>query len=305
LCTYADDDGIAGMATESHQASCTVPALDGDYYFGVVVDPSDAISETDETNNAASDPLLVTVTPLDVDLIPSAVTSSSYAVDTAEVIDLATTITNAGTTPSPAFDVSFYISANASIDASDELVCTTAVPAGLAAGGNTDALASCAVPLLSTGAYYLGAIADPADQIGESSEVNNAAAAASLVDITAPNVDLAYALHWHDAVSLSPGQLVTYHLQVQNNGTAASPGFDASIHYSSDMNVTSGDPSACTVALGSVPALTITEFTFDCNVPIVPPDWYFSGAIIDPANDVPETDETNNTGVAPFTEQIL
>ncbi len=304
LCTYADDDGIAGMATESHVTSCTVPALDGDYFFGVVVDPSDAISETDETNNTGSDPLIVTVTPLDVDLSPSAVTSSSYVVETDDVVDLGATITNSASTPSPVFDVSFYISADANIDTSDELVCTTQVAAGLAPGGNADAAAACAVPLVPTGTYWLGAVADPADQIGESSEANNAATAASPIDITAPDVDLAYYLHWHDAVALSPGQLVSYHLQVQNDGTAASPGFEASIHYSSDMNVTSADPSACTVALGSVPALTLTEFTFDCPVPNVAAGWYFSGAIVDPANEVPETDETNNVGADAFTELI-
>jgi hypothetical protein len=116
---------------------------------------------------------------------------------------------------------------------------------------------------------------------------------------------LAYYLHWHNALALSPGQVVTFYLQVQNNGTAASPGFDASIHYSADMNITGADPSACTVSLGSVPALTITEFTFDCTIPAVPPAFYFGGAIIDPANEVPETDETNNVGANAFVEQIL
>lgn len=305
LCTYPDVDGLAGMTLESHLASCTVPALDGDYYVGVVVDPSNAISETDETNNAVNDPVIVTVTPLDVDLIPSAVTSSSYTVDTGDMVDLAATITSSGTTPVPDFDVSFYVSSDANVSTSDELVCTTTVAAGLAPGGSTDALTTCAVPLVPTGTYWLGAIADPADQIGESSEVNNATASVSLMDITAPDVDLAYYLHWHSAPSLSPGQMVTFHLQVQNNGTAASPGFDASIHFSSDMTITGADPSACTVPLGSVPALTITEFTFDCTIPAVPPAFYFGGAIIDPANEVPETDETNNVGVNAFVEQIL
>jgi subtilase family serine protease len=31
-------------------------------------------------------------------------------------------------------------------------------------------------------------------------------------------------------------------------------------------------------------------------VPNVAPGWYYTGVIIDPGNDVPETDETNNSG---------
>ncbi len=59
------------------------------------------------------------------------------------------------------------------------------------------------------------------------------------------------------------------------------------------------------MSLGFVPALTITESMFDCTIPAVPPAFYFGGAIIDPANEVPETDETNNVGVNAFVEQIL
>jgi hypothetical protein len=39
-----------------------------------------------------------------------------------------------------------------------------------------------------------------------------------------------------------------------------------------------------------------TEFQFDCDVPNVAAGWYYTGVIIDPGNDVPETDVTNNSG---------
>nr|WP_276600756.1 MULTISPECIES: CARDB domain-containing protein [unclassified Nannocystis] len=297
ICTYEDVDGLAGMAQEAQEVTCDVPKLVGARYFGVIVDPADAEEELDENNNVAADPAPVTITAPDVDLQPSAVTASDLSVDTGQQVTVSATVTNAGTDPSPVFEVSFYLSSDAQVTKNDHLICSTTSQGALAPGAQVMLSPACAVPPVASGSYWLGAIADGADQITESDEGNNTAVAAGKVAVTAPDVDLEYELLWDDANNLSPGETVPYHLQIRNKGTAASPAqFAVSVYYSLDMNINFLDAEACTVNVGMVPALTITEFEFDCKVPNLAPEWYYNGVIIDSSNIVPETDETNNVG---------
>jgi hypothetical protein len=305
ICTHQDVDGLSGMAQEAQEVTCDVPKLVGAQYFGVIVDPADGLEELDENNNVAADPAPVTITAPDVDLQPDAVTASDLSVDTGQQVTVSATVTNAGTDPSPVFGVSFYLSSDAQVTESDHLVCSTTSQAALAPGAQVMLSPACAVPPVASGSYWLGAIADSADQITESDEGNNTAIAAGKMVVTAPDVDLEYELLWHDANNLSPGQTVPYHLQIRNKGTAASPAqFAVSVRYSLDMNINFLDAEACTVNVGMVPALTITEFEFDCEVPSLAPNWYYSGVIIDSSDLVPETDETNNVGSSVNPEPI-
>jgi hypothetical protein len=307
ICTHVDADGIAGADQEPQLASCAVPTIAGDRYFGVIVDPSDMLTEQDEANNvaAAADP--VTIEVPDRDLEMGSVSSADNTPDTGQLVMLSATVTNTGTDPSPAFDVSFYLSTDANITMSDEFVCTADSGAPLMGGQQDVVSAQCVIPLVATGSYWLGAIADPIGAIVETDETNNDGASAGPLQVTAPDVDLEYELHFITGGigNPSPGDTLTYHVQIRNNGTAASPAsFEVNIHYSLDDSISLADPKACTALVGQVPALTITEFAFDCTVPDVAPGFYFSGVIIDPTNQVPETDETNNRGSSVFSELI-
>jgi subtilase family serine protease len=215
-------------------------------------------------------------------------------------------VDNGGADPSPAFGVSFYLSNDANITTADKFVCSKAADAELPGGQQVVVSSQCAIPAVVSGAYWLGAVADPSALITETDETNNDGAAAAQLQVEAPDVDLEYELHWDDgALPPNPGDTLTYHLQIRNNGTAASPAkFDANIHYSLDDSITLFDAKACTVSVGPVPALTITEFEFQCTVPQLAPGWYYSGVIIDPGNQVPETDESNNWGSAVNPELI-
>lgn len=272
ICTHKDLDGLGGMAQEALQVSCDVPKINGNYYFGVIVDPAKALPELDDDNSVGGDPAPVTVALPNVDLQMGIVSSSDFSVDTGQKVTLSADVTNAGP---------------------------------LAPAAQTLLAPLCAVPPVPTGSYWLGAIADATLQIAESNETNNAVASVGQMTVTAPDVDLQYELHWDDANNPKPGQLVNYHLQIRNNGTASSPAqFDVSLHYSLDDIITPGDAKACTVAVGAVKAKTITEFQFECNIPALAPGWYYSGIVIDPANQVPESNETNNWGSDVFPELI-
>jgi CARDB len=297
ICTHNDDDGLAGLAEEAVQIDCVVPKLVGTRYFGAIVDPAGALDELDEDNNVAADADPVTISAPNVDLVMGAVSSNDNTVDTGQLVTLSATVSNGGADASPGFGVSFYLSTDANITAADKLVCTQAAGAPLPAGQQTVVSLGCTIPPVSTGAYWLGAIADPGGLIAETDEGNNDGASAAQLQVKAPDVDLEYFLLWDNSFTPSPGETVTYHVQIRNNGTAASPAkFDASIMYSLDDAFNFLDAEACTVSVGPVPAKTITEFQFDCDIPAVAPGWYYRGVIIDSGNVVPETNEGNNAG---------
>jgi subtilase family serine protease len=303
ICSF-NEAGIAGNSTLNLQKQCVVPDLSGDYYFGVIVDPNDAIEEINEDNNVAHDPNLVSVATLEVDLQPTEVTTSSHAVDTGDLVSFSTTVINHGPDPSPAFVVAFYYSTDANITIADPKICEANGPT-LGAGQSAEVQTQCVVPLLATGSYRLGSMVDPANLIDELNEANNTALDDISVSITAPDVDLAYELHWDNLPNIATiGQNVTYHLQVWNLGSANVTNFEASMHWSTDMIITPSDPLGCVVELGAVPAGALIEFQFGCQIPDLVPGYYYSGVIIDPTNAIPETNENNNVGSSALIQQF-
>lgn len=303
LCSV-DEAGLAANTATVVADQCVVPALAGDYYLGVIVDPTNVIAETDETNNTASDAAVVTISPLQIDLQPSAVGTTSFAADVDDFVGFSATVSNNGVDPSPAFAVRFYYSSDANITTNDHLICQANGPA-LQPGASTPINTNCDVPLIATGNYRVGVIVDPANAVAETDEANNAAVHPSAVSITAPNVDFEYDYHGDDLPFFAqPGQDINYNLDIWNYGTSPSPAYEAKMVWSLDANITNGDILGCTVQLTSIPAQTKTHYVFACSVPNLQPGQYYSGVIIDPTNAVPETLENNNVGVS-FDTQIF
>ena len=240
----------------------------------------------------------VTISPPEVDLEPSAVASSDYDVDVDQNANFSATVTNNGSDPAPPFTLAFYYSTNANISVDDTEICEVDGPA-LQPGQSTSVDDDCFVPPLPSGAYRLGAIVDPGDAIGETDEGNNAALGIGEVAITAPNVDLYCSFHSTDlGFFAQPGEDLQYTVHVWNNGSEASPNFEVTMVWSVDQAITLGDIEGCTRQLAGIPALTQAVFEFDCTVPDFPPGNYYSGTIIDPSNEIPESDESNNIGVS-------
>lgn len=303
LCSV-NEVGLAANTGTLVQNQCMVPMLDGDYYLGVIVDPSNVIVETDENNNTAVDPAIVAISPLDVDFQPSMVGTGSLSVDTGDLVAYSATVTNNGADPSPAFSISFYYSLDANITVADKLICQANGPV-LQPGGSAPINTNCAVPLIATANYRLGVIVDPSDVVDESNELNNTAVHPNSVSVTAPVVDLEYDYHTDNLPFFAtPGQDITYTLEVWNFGNAPSGVYHAKMVWSADDFITNGDIEGCTVQLASIPAMTKFQYMFNCTVPNFQVGNYYSGAIIDPTNAVPETDETNNIGVS-FDAQIF
>jgi hypothetical protein len=297
LCSV-NEPGLAANTATVVDAQCMVPALNGNYYLGVIVDPSNVIVETNENNNKAVDPGIVAISPLEVDLQPSMLGTGSLSVDTDDFIAYSATVTNHGIDPSPAFAISFYYSLDANISVGDKLICQVNGPV-LQPGASTLINTNCDVPLIATANYRLGAIVDPNNAIGETNEANNTAVHPSQVSVTAPIVDLEYDYHGDNLNFFAhPGDDIHYTLDVWNNGTAPSGAFTVKMVWSLDQNITLGDIEGCTAQVGSIPAQALAHFAYDCTVPDFQIGNYYSGAIIDPTNAVPETVENNNIGVS-------
>jgi subtilase family serine protease len=205
---------------------------------------------------------------------------------------------NSGVDPAGSFNVGFYLSADATLSASDTLVCEVPISGGLAAGASGHVSKACPIPPALYGTLKVFAKADSKDAVFETDETNNALGAPGTLNVAAPVWDLGGALLSDDGgSSLKVGQKLSFQLTVSNRGTDGIPGFDVDVVLSTDMTISSADPVLCTVTLGAVPAQSQAGFTFSCTIPSMTAGTYYTGVRLDPKDALAETDETNNTGV--------
>ena len=83
-------------------------------------------------------------------------------------------LSNAGTADSKSFSAGIYLSEDQLTDPSDLLVATVTFDTGIAALQEEAVTAAVELPSdLSNGVYYVGVIADPEDELWETSETDN------------------------------------------------------------------------------------------------------------------------------------
>ncbi|WP_049876387.1 CARDB domain-containing protein [Sorangium cellulosum] len=270
-------------------ASVAVPANayvpDGAYHLGAVVDPSSAIAELIETNNAAAGSLIgVGHGP---DLIVSAV-SGPPSVFPGGGFDASVTVCNQGTQTSYGTHVELRVSADATLTTADSLAGGGPVP--YLDPGQCATVTFPASAYVPEGAYHLGAIVDPQGGVPELIETNNATPG-----------DLLGVGAWPDLVvsavsgpsSVTPGSSFNAAVTVCNQGTTQSYGADVELLLSSDGTIT---PSDIHAGNGVVPGLNPGQ----CAAVVVPAGAYVPdgahhlGAIVDPSGALAELIETNN-----------
>ena len=114
------------------------------------------------------------------DLVMSSI-SGPTTTATGKVITLTDTVTNQGAGAASGFLVWMYLSTDATITTADTFLGYRSV-GSLAAGASNTASSSVTIPSnLKPGTYYYGAIADRYNEVGESSETNNARAGNTVV----------------------------------------------------------------------------------------------------------------------------
>ena len=164
------------------------------------------------------------------------------------------------------------------------------------------------------GNYYVGVEADPFDDVVESSDVNNSLTDETVdyqrIYIEAPKNDTVDLLGTHFEVvqeQIAPGHEFDLGFTVKNDGLAAAHPFSIDMYLSEDAHI---DPHE-DLFLGTYDIRDGLEGMGDTglkSVRYVAPDasdefWgdedgtYYAGMVIDPDNDIAESDEHNNSNV--------
>ncbi|MBP7053353.1 MAG: pre-peptidase C-terminal domain-containing protein [Phycisphaerae bacterium] len=149
----------------------------GTYYVGCVVDPYNAIAESDETNNVFAK--AITISSGTVDLYsnqgPQFSPQTLDRDDPDGVLLVTCSVNNSGSGDSGAFTIGLYASPDASITMSDYLLMTLTV-AGVPSHGSVSVQGSsqgALPPVILAGRYYVGCILDLNGEVTESNETNN------------------------------------------------------------------------------------------------------------------------------------
>ena len=160
------------------------------------------------------------------------------------------------------------------------------------------------VAAVPAGYYYPGVVLDSKNEVTESEETNNTAVGSRMF-IGTPSYDLAaVAVSSGATAALAPGDALAVSVTVQNKSNVDVSSIPISLLLSSDGGIDANDLRFCTTTstttLGTGAQAVIPV---SCTVPRLR-GAYHLGAVLDPANVLAETDETNNGVIAAGTLTI-
>jgi subtilisin family serine protease len=248
------------------------------------------IKVTDSRTSIAMKAFSITVK--DVDLIVTSLLGPANA-GLGEQIAVTATVKNQGSGDSGGFYTSVYLSTDSIINTSD-LAITTFYVSPLAPGAQRAYTTKPIIPAnLAPGIYYLGAISDTGNRVGESNENNNAVAGNQIIIVS--KVDLVIT-SVSGPSSASPGQQISFTATVKNQGSANTGQFYVTAYLSTDPIITKDDLDMRSGFIsGLAPGGQLT-LTINSTIPAnLAPGVYYIGAIADSRNNVPESNETNNS----------
>jgi subtilase family serine protease len=305
---------------------------DGTYYVGMVIDPKNEVTETNETNNSNlgagldSDSFMTAaVVPPDLrsDLKGTSFEIAQPEINRGQALDVSFTIANETKNDANPFSANLYISQDANITKEDVRLGTYALKDGLAAGSDTgEKTHRYTTPGADDqfwadgdGTYYVGMVIDPENEVTETNETNNSNLGAGLDSdsfTTSPVVppDLRSDLKGTSFEIAQPeinrGQALDVSFTIANETKNDANPFSANLYISRDPNISADDRQIGTYALkdGLAAGSDTGEKTHRYTTPGADDqfwadggDTYYVGMVIDPENEVTETDETNNSNL--------
>ena len=145
----------------------------GSYFVLFVADPLNAVAETNENNNVASNPLVIVAPGIDLQIqqpfLSAASTTPGFP------LNANCSIFNAGNATASSSTVGFYLSTDQLFSAGDVLL-STSTGFSLPGGQNSQRFANLTVPTgTAAGSYFVLFVADPANGVAETDENNNVA----------------------------------------------------------------------------------------------------------------------------------
>jgi len=266
--------------------TANIPAATGTFYLGAFTDPTNALAEPNESNNALAS-AKTTAVGSKPDFIITAV-SGPPSVLSATSFPVSATLCNQGTTSATA-PVGIYLSTDATITTTDTLVGMLAAPPSLAPG----ACATLTGNASSTGGtnfFWLGAIADRSNTVVELLENNNALAGNQIGVGSKPDFIIT-AVSGPPSAPQGASFPVTATMCNQGTGSGSAP---VTFYVSTDATITSTDtqvlqlaappslaPGACTTLTGTASTSVSTGA-------------YWLGAIANASQAVAELIKTND-----------
>ncbi len=290
----------------------TVPpgASDGTKYIGIIVDYSDAVDESNESNNTAWDAITIDSTS-SIDLVADSITPQAGSVAAGSSVNVNwfghADAGNSGDV-SGNFTVGFYLSNDATVTTADTLLDRATVTGpttpGESFGANGQSLL---IPGGTTaGTRYLGMIVDDTGGVAETNENNNIAA--SSITVTGGGgggqPDLVTSACSVSPSSVEAGDSVTVNWTERNQGDADAAAFVTKVFLSSNQTWDGGgtDHWIGQRTLGPYVAGFQQSLSLSGNIPggIADGTWYV--LVVTDANDqVAESSESNNLCVSTIT----
>ncbi|MBD2328880.1 CARDB domain-containing protein [Alkalinema sp. FACHB-956] len=297
---------------------------DGNYYIGMVIDPDNQISESNEANNASVG------REIDYDIITvnntqrSNLKGKSFDVRPEPLVaggrfNLNFDVQNLGGATGRPFDVSFYLSTDAIISATDFFLDKVTLSA-LAGGSSTGPLFLTKDLILPSvndpfwigdRTYYVGMIVDSGNVVLETNELDNSnqGLLVDYDDVLIQNTQLPNLKGKSFDVRPEPltaGGRFNFDFEVQNLGGATGGSFEVSFYLSTNNIISTADYFLTKTTLSALPANGSTGKLFltqDLTLPgLNDPFWtgdgtYYIGMIVDSGNTILETNESDNSNL--------
>ena len=290
-----------------HQTvSVTLPGnlAPGTYYIGGIADYGNQITESNEANNTYNVVQVTVTSPQQPDL-------SEYVAVSAATIAAGGNVTidaynmNLGIGVAGLSTDRIYISSDSTITTSDTVLATLTTSSTLATvsqpGYYDHQKVSVTLPgNLAPGTYYIGGIADYANQLSESNEGNNTYNVVQ-VTVTAPQQPDLSEYVAVSSTTIAAGGNVTVDAYNMNLGNGVAGLSTDRIYISSDSTITTADTVLATLTTSSTLATVSQPGYYDHQQVSVTlpgnlaPGTYYIGGIADYGNQIGESNEGNNT----------
>jgi subtilase family serine protease len=307
--TLSSNDVLLGSSTgtalnvgqsSTRYSNLTIPVgtVAGTYYILFAADYQSQVSESNETNNLAS--VAITVQAAAPDLIIQQAAASPTSIPVGTPLYLSCYVYNQGNTVASNSSVGFYLSADATLDANDQLL-TSQYGSALATSYSSQRTSTATIPPSTTpGNYYILFAADYQSQIAEPDETNNVSAVA--IAVVAAGADLTVTQQYLYSSTVTTGSVVSAYAYISNQGNINAASSTMGFYLSTNTTFDANDVLLNTSTGGALAASANSQRTASLTIPTgTAAGSYYVLFVADPAGAVAENNETNNVAYVALT----